>query len=314
MVVEPEPATLGDADGSAMVLGEALVDLVLAGDGSITAGIGGAPFNAARAAARLGAAVAFAGAVSTDAFGEQIMAALDHDRVDPGAVTRTDAPTTLALAHVDESGAASYRFYTAATSVPRYVPVDTTGAMLVTGGLALALDPLADRVVEAVAAARFVVCDINCRPSVIDDWSSYLNRVMRVVSSSTVIKASDDDLAVLWPERPLEACLDDLLERGASVVIITRGDQPILARSTSAGVIEVPVRAVDVVDTIGAGDAFVGGLIARLGDGRNAAMHLGSADGLAALIGDAAEIAAAACTRRGADPPYRHELSARWAQ
>ncbi len=297
-----------------MVLGEALVDLVLAGDGSITAGVGGAPFNAARAAARLGAAVSFAGAVSSDGFGEQIMSALNGDRVDTSAVVRTDAPTTLALAHIDGTGAATYRFYTAATSVPGYVPVDTTGAMLVTGGLALALDPLADRVVDAVAAARFVVCDINCRPAVIDEWSSYLNRVMRVVSSSTVIKASDDDLAVLWPERPLEACLDDLLERGASVVIITRGSEPVLARSAGSDVIEVPVPAVDVVDTIGAGDAFVGGLIARLGDGRNAAAHLGDADGLAALIGDAAEVAAVACTRRGADPPYRTELSARWAQ
>ena len=311
----PTPAPLG-RDG-AMVLGEALVDLVSADDGSITAVVGGAPFNVARSAARLGASAGFAGAVSTDAFGEQIMSALQADLVDTSAVVRTDAPTTLALAQLGPGGEATYRFYTEATSVPDYIPPNTTGTLLVTGGLALVLDPLADRVVEAVTAAEFVVCDINCRPAAVGDWRAYLNRVMRVVSASSIIKVSDDDLAVLWPDRPIRAGLDDLLERGASVVIVTRGAEPVIARSIGSELIEVPVPAVDVVDTIGAGDAFVGGLVARLAEATAAGRVLGEwlndTDELVTLIGDAAEVSAVVCTRRGADPPSRAELSSRWA-
>jgi len=311
----PTPAPLG-RDG-AMVLGEALVDLVSADDGSITAVVGGAPFNVARSAARLGASAGFAGAVSTDAFGEQIMSALQADLVDTSAVVRTDAPTTLALAQLGPGGEATYRFYTEATSVPDYIPPSTTGTLLVTGGLALVLDPLADRVVEAVTAAEFVVCDINCRPAAVGDWRAYLNRVMRVVSASSIIKVSDDDLAVLWPDRPIQAGLDDLLERGASVVIVTRGAEPVIARSIGSELIEVPVPAVDVVDTIGAGDAFVGGLVARLAEATAAGRVLGEwvndTDELVTLIGDAAEVSAVVCTRRGADPPSRAELSSRWA-
>ncbi len=311
----PTPAPLG-RDG-AMVLGEALVDLVAAADGSITAVVGGAPFNVARSAARLGASAGFAGAVSTDAFGEQIMSALQADLVDTSAVVRTDAPTTLALAQLGPGGEATYRFYTEATSVPDYIPPSTTGTLLVTGGLALVLDPLADRVVEAVTAAEFVVCDINCRPAAVGDWRAYLNRVMRVVSASSIIKVSDDDLAVLWPDRPIQAGLDDLLERGASVVIVTRGAEPVIARSIGSELIEVPVPAVDVVDTIGAGDAFVGGLVARLAEATAAGRVLGEwlndTDDLVTLIGDAAEVSAVVCTRRGADPPSRAELSSRWA-
>jgi len=303
--------------GRAMVLGEALVDLVVAADGSTSAVVGGAPFNAARSAARLGAPVGFAGAVSTDTFGEQIMSALHADLVDTSAVVRTDAPTTLALAQVDTGGAATYRFYTEATSVPEYIPPDTAGTLVITGGLSLVLDPLADRVVEAVTAAEFVVCDINCRPAAVGDWRAYLNRVMRVVAASSVIKVSDDDLAVLWPERSIRAGLDDLLERGASVVIVTRGAEPVIARSVGSELIEVPVPAVEVVDTIGAGDAFVGGLVARLTEaaaaGRALEEWLADPDELATLIGDAAEVSAVACTRRGADAPSRAVLSSRWA-
>jgi fructokinase len=303
-----------------VVLGEALVDLVVTPQGQITASLGGAPYNVARTMARLGCAVGFAGAVSTDQFGGQIIEALRTDGVNTAAVDRCDQPTTLAIAHLDASGSASYHFYTEGTSVPGYQPPADLGhgGVLVTGGLALTLEPLADRVLAAVRGAELAVVDLNCRPSAVDDWTTYLGRIMRVIGSATVLKVSDDDLAVVWPGRPVDVCVDDLVERGASLVIVTSGAGPVIARYRSNKAITVPVPRVRVVDTIGAGDAFVGGFVTFLSDVLAAGCTRDElfsdpqmlTEGLAA----AAEVAAANCTRRGADPPHRDTLSSRWVR
>ena len=100
------------------VVGEALVDLVVAPDGSVTATLGGAPYNAARAAARLGASTRFAGALSIDRFGALLAARLEADGVDTQFGRRTERPTTLAAAELDEHGSATYRFYIDGTSAP----------------------------------------------------------------------------------------------------------------------------------------------------------------------------------------------------
>ena len=101
-----------------VVAGEALIDLVLAVDGSVSAKLGGGPFNVARTLGRLGAEVSFLGTISTDRFGTQLFDQLHADRVDPVATVRTDSPTTLAAAELDPTGSARYRFYFNGTSAP----------------------------------------------------------------------------------------------------------------------------------------------------------------------------------------------------
>ena len=101
-----------------LVAGEALVDLVPAADGTLSPYPGGGPFTTARALARLGRPVAFAGRLSTDRFGERMAAMLAADGVAADATERTGDPTTLALAEIDAAGAATYRFYTEGTSAP----------------------------------------------------------------------------------------------------------------------------------------------------------------------------------------------------
>jgi fructokinase len=98
------------------VVGEALVDLVVTADGAITATTGGAPLNVARACARLGTPVSLVAAVSTDRFGQRLMADLAADGVDTGHIQRTERPTTLAIAELDAVGAATYQFYLEGTS------------------------------------------------------------------------------------------------------------------------------------------------------------------------------------------------------
>lgn len=313
------------------VVGEALVDLVIEPDGQVEAALGGAPFNAARAAARLGADVQFGGALSRDRFGQMLADQLSEDGVDV-AGPRTDEPTTLAAAELDASGAAEYRFYFDGTSAPCLHPTDLAPVgtapsggpgelrddhhdVFFTGGLGLVLQPMADTIVQIVAdlpATTMVVFDINCRPKIIENRDEYRGRVDEVAARSDIVKVSDDDLAYLLPEvGPIDAARR-LLDVGARSVLVTAGSST-TSIVTAAGVVEVPVPALQspVVDTIGAGDTFGGGLVAWW-----ASAGLGRDDVAPEPLTHAVEAAHAAAavvvTRRGADPPLRSELDDDW--
>ncbi len=299
------------------VVGEALVDLVIDPDGSVVAALGGAPYNTAIAAARLGAEVEFAGTLSTDRFGGLLAGRLFADGVRLAAA-RTELPTTLAAAELDQSGAASYRFYIAGTSAPA-LTLDGVRAgpaeIFFTGALGLVLQPMADTVLELVAArseSTMVVCDVNCRPKVVDDKSAYVGRVERLMNSTDLVKVSDDDLRYLYPDAASVDGARQLLELGPSAVLVTAGSSITLI-VTGDGVIEVPVPplAEPVVDSIGAGDTFGGGLLAWW-----SLSGLGRADIDHANLQSAVEAAHAAAgvvvTRRGADPPRRSDLPVDW--
>jgi fructokinase len=299
------------------VAGESLIDLVIAPDGSVVAKLGGAPFNTARAAARLGAPVTFVGAMSTDRFGSMLAAQLDLDGV-AVAAGRTDLPTTLAAAELDESGAASYRFYIEGTSAPALVPGDVgvvEPGILFTGGLGLVLQPMADTVlglIENADASTLVVVDINCRPKIISDRDSYLVLVRRALARADLVKVSDDDLAYLDPGADSIDAARRLLHDGPRVVLVTAGAEG-TSIVTSDGVIEVPVGqlAGPVVDTIGAGDTFGGGLVAwwhAAGLGRDGMTH----EALVQAVRAAHAAAAVVVTRPGADPPNRTDLPDDW--
>jgi hypothetical protein len=153
------------------VVGEALVDLVVAPDGAITATPGGAPFNVARACARLGMPVSLIAAISTDRFGRRLTADLAADGVDDTYVQRREQPTTLALADVDPSGGVTYRFYLDGTSAPTVTATDLPAGTraLVAGGLGVAVEPMASAVEQMVVESGdnvLVLVDINYqRPS-----------------------------------------------------------------------------------------------------------------------------------------------------
>jgi fructokinase len=304
--------------GMITVAGEALVDLVIDPDGAVAAALGGAPFNTARAAARLGAPVSFVGTLSRDRFGTMMADQLAADGVTLGA-DRTDLPTTLAAAELDASGAASYRFYIAGTSAPALSPDGVhTGSseILFTGGLGLVLDPMAATIadmVERVPGSTMVIFDINCRPKVIERRDEYVARVDGVLQRTDIVKVSDDDLAYLLPGvEPLDAARR-LLDRGACAVLVTAGAEGTsIVTGESSVDIPVPALAAPVVDTIGAGDTFGGGLMAWW-----VASGLDRDDiteaNLISAVRAAHAAAAVVVTRRGADPPRRDELPADWA-
>jgi fructokinase len=300
-----------------LVGGEALVDLVLGAAGELEAHTGGGPFNTARTAGRLEQPVAYLGRLSTDRLGARLREELRADGVALDAVVATEDPTTLALAEIDERGAASYRFYVEGTSAPGLTVADALGALpagvaaLHVGTLGLVFEPLAEAL-EAVAARLsgsgvLVAVDLNCRPAAIDDPVAYRARLERLLPRCHVVKASDDDLAWLDPGRPTLEAARALLRLGPRLVLVTRGaaGAVVVAGEHDA---EVPAPAVQVVDSIGAGDAFGGAFVAWWRERGLGAADLDTTDAVMEATRFACFVAARTCERAGASPPRLWEL------
>src|SRR3954469_3670389 len=226
------------AEDVILVGGEALFDLVYDGDENLHGHPGGAAFTTARTIGRLGQPVAYLGRLSTDRFGIRLERMLVADGVRLDAVVRTDEPTTLAMAELDETGSAGYRFYERATSAPGLTPEAALASLppavgiLHVGTLGLTLEPMAtalEAVVEELSGRALVAVDPNVRPWVIGDADGYRRRLRRVLALSDVVKVSEEDLAWLDPQRTPAAAARALLELGPKVVLLTRGADGALA-------------------------------------------------------------------------------------
>lgn len=299
-----------------VVAGEALFDLVAEGTDRLAGHPGGGPFNVARTLGRLEQPVGYLGRLSTDRFGARLRQLLIDDGVDVSTVVSTEEPTTLALAELDPTGAARYRFYAAGTSAAGLLREEALAALparvevLHVGTLGLVLEPTAtaiEAVVEQLAGRALVVVDPNCRPSIITDAAGYRARLDRVLARADMIKVSEKDVAWLDPGRdPVEAARA-LLAGGASAAVLTRGGDGAVA-ITAAGETAIPAPPANVVDTIGAGDAFGGGFVAwwrRAGRPREDLADLST---VAEATRFACLVAAKTCERPGASPPRLAEV------
>ncbi len=302
------------ADRLIVVAGEALIDLVPSTRDELAAHPGGGPFNTARTLGRLERPVAYLGRISTDRFGVRLAELLAADGVLPDAVVRTADPTTLALAELDEDGVATYRFYDAGTSAPGLTEADALAALpaaaafLHVGTLGLVLEPMAaalEALTTRLAGEALVMVDPNCRPAVAR--GGYRARLERVLALADVVKVSEEDLAWLAPGVPALDAARALLDGGPAVVLLTRGGEGAVAIGAERAV-AVPAPPVDVVDTIGAGDAFSGGWLAYWADHGLGRAELARADAVLAATRFACLVAALTCARPGASPPRRAEL------
>lgn len=299
-----------------VVAGDALVDLIVRPDGELVPVGGGGPYNAARAIARLGVPCSWIGGLSADRFGRMLEAALVADGVSLDLAQRTDLPTTLALAELDESGAATYRFYTEGTSAPAVHPGPLAVGLpagtraVLTGTLGFVLEPMATTL-EAWALGLPdvvpVMIDPNCRPSITRDPDGYRARLGRVLARADIVKASSEDLEFLRPGTTAVEAVAWIGSLGPRVVLVTDGGRPVTVH-VSGAVHTVPSPPVQVVDTVGAGDTFGGAFLACL-------VHEGLtresvADEAAVLLATRFAVRASAfvCGRAGAQPPTLDEL------
>jgi fructokinase len=302
-----------------VVGGEALVDLVE--DGVLLRPVpGGGPFNTAIALGRLGLPTAFFGALSRDGYGSLLAGLLADAGVDTSLVRRSDAPTPIALVHRHDGGANSYTFHLTGTSfadlpedaIPR-LPEDAVAVHV--GTLALAIQPPArtyEALLEREAGRRPIVLDPNVRPPVFGSQQAYRDRFERLAALATVVKMSDGDAGWIYPGADLESVLERVLALGPRLVAITLGADGAIAASAD-GHARVAGIAVDVSDTVGAGDSFGAALLASLVE--HGALAPGAAPALDGLLlqtalGFAVVASAITCTRTGAVPPSRAEIDA----
>jgi fructokinase len=296
------------------VVGEILVDLIEDPPGHPVAYPGGSPANVAVELARLGRPVQLLTQLSDDPYGQRLRTHLRDHNVELAPGSLLDCPrTSTARTSLSPDGQASYTFDIAWRSFAAAATgwADPAVACLHTGSLATMLAPGADDVAAIVRAARqtsMVSFDPNVRASLVDDVSSARRRVESLVAESDIVKASLEDLAWLYPGRPAQEVGRDWLARGGELVVITMGGEGAWA-CTAQREAAVGAYPVAVVDTVGAGDAFTAGLLCALDQaGLLGVAHragLGGIDDVALteVLAFAARVAAAACGRRGANPP-----------
>lgn len=303
-----------------VVAGEALIDL--APDGQLLAPLpGGSPYNVAVGLARLGAAVSYLGGLSSDGFGQLLADHLRTEGADLSLASWTDAPTTLAVVHLDDDGHASYGFYLAATSAASLeqadLPALPDGAALHVSMGAVGLETLPagrtlTHLLHRERGRRFLSFDPNIRPSaILGTAAGYARLVDELVADLSLVKVSDEDIALVRPGRDPVEVARDWAGTGPAMVVVTRGPDGAVAVRAQGEPIEVPGEVVEVVDTVGAGDAFTSGLLSWLDEHEllsDGALRSLDAAGVAAALRHARHVAAITCTRPGSDPPRATEL------
>ena len=302
-----------------VVAGEALVDLLIDSGTNVHAVLGGGPFNAARTIGRLGHPCRFVGRLSSDRFGAALAASLAADGTEVVVQDLAGEPTTLASAELNEFGAAAYRFYLDGTSAPKLTTEHLRRACLGdadavhVGSLALVLEPMASALLgwlREAPADVVVMVDLNCRPQALGDHHRYRTNLHNFVSCAHVVKASREDVSFLYPHDSPESGAARLLCAGADVVLLTDADRPTLV-VTANGSRTVPVPTVTVVDTVGAGDSFGAAFLTWWVETGRRVKELSVLDDLELAVTLGNEVSTITCTRSGADPPRRDELT-RW--
>lgn len=313
-----------DAPGPAdttevLVVGEALVDIVQRPDGSSARHPGGSPANVALGLARLGHLVRFATRTGTDEDGDSVRAHLRGDGVVLTDGSTVEGRTSTATAVLDEQGAASYVF----DLVWELADVGVGAAGHVhTGSIAANLLPGAEQVRDLLPQAReraTTSYDPNLRPRIIGTPEQERPGVEALVAVSDVVKSSDEDLEWLYPGEPVEQVALRWAAAGPSLVVVTRGSEGASAwlSADPAATITAEPRRVTVQDTVGAGDAFMSGLISGLldqgllgGPGQRAALAAAGAEQVRTALRRATLTSSITCERPGADPPTRAEIAA----
>lgn len=300
-------------DHQILVAGEALIDLFPATSGPIadaetlTRRAGGAPANVAVALARLGHPPLLWARLGDDPFGDHLADVLADNGVREALLERDpELKTAHTLVGEDDEGDQSFTFFADETATFAMQPGTVSGETLESvewvhvGGVTLHTEPSRSATLALMERAADHGCTVSFDPNTRADlWperSVLVETLERALELADVVKTDQDDLSVLIEAADEEALAEDLLERGPHTVMLTRGSEGAMARaseeapwgpaSTAFGGYEV-----DVVETTGAGDAFVAGSIAGF---------LSECSSLAETVRYASAVGALATTATGA--------------
>ena len=309
---------------SVLVIGEALVDVVHGINGEIKNIPGGSPANTAVALARLGTKTYMKARTSSDKFGAEIRNYLINQNVNLDYSLVVDSPSSVIDAFIQKDGSAKYEanLNGAAdygwTFAELNQEIDPDIQIIQLGSLTSYIEPGATNVEKWFAQLRqsnkyLLTFDPNIRhPLHGQSEGDVRSRAKKLASLSHVVKASDEDLNWIFSNNDPKDSALKMIESGASLVVVTLGKQGAFAVNKKYEFVEVLAKEIDVIDTIGAGDTFAAALITQLLENswinENALEKLSSTD-LTAILTNCALAATITCSRQGANPPHRHEVT-----
>ncbi|HHA1516475.1 aminoimidazole riboside kinase [Enterobacter bugandensis] len=291
------------------VLGDAVVDLLPDGEGKLLQCPGGAPANVAVGIARLGGKSAFIGRVGDDPFGRFMAKTLADERVDVKHMRLDPAHrTSTVVVDLDDHGERSFTFMVRPSAdlflEPADLPTFSAGEWLHVCSIALSAEPSRSATFQAMDAIRKaggnVSFDPNIRPDLWPDENALRRCLEQALQSADVVKLSVEELAFLTGDADVREGLNTLMQRcPARLVLVTQGKEGVIAWHQGA-VKHYPATPVQCVDTTGAGDAFVAGLLYGLAAGQE----------LVPAIDLAQRCGALATTAKGAMTalPWQHDL------
>jgi fructokinase len=305
------------------ILGEALIDFKSTGALAFQGFIGGSSLNVATATSRLGQATTFLTQISSDLFGASLREHMTKNGIDTSHVLQSDGHTTLAFVE-ERNGQAHFSFMNSRAADTMYDPqprpiLPNNLKFMQFGSISLLTDPTSSSITEIIGKHRSslnhnvtVVFDPNCRPALTPDLEGYKRKLRNWLRLAHVVKVSDQDLGWLEPDKALDDVAAEWISQGPSVVIITRGEHGSSLYRAGHERLQVPTPKVSVIDTVGAGDTYTAGLMVSLlehGHERAEQLAMHSDQTWLEVMQFAAQAAAINCTRAGANPPTRAEVS-----
>ncbi|MBK8453048.1 MAG: carbohydrate kinase [Thiofilum sp.] len=281
---------------------------------------GGSPFNVAIGLARLNTPVALLTGLSNDFLGQRLKSVLEQEQVNTQYLIPKSAPTTLGFIEHGADGVPHYAFYGNGAADRVLTTRDTqinlaSVTALHFGSYTTVTEPTADSFLSLAQSAMgkcLISYDPNIRPTVEPNMDIWRNRFMQFSACANLLKISDEDLNLLYPDADPKQKAQEWLARGVDLVLVTRGSKGVWAFNKEHFV-EVATPNITVVDTVGAGDTFQAATLYSLQNIQ--ALTSGSLARLARqdledICQFAAKAAAITCTRRGADLPRLKEIIA----
>ena len=278
---------------------------------------GGSIYNTAIALGRLGAPVSYFGGLSTDFFGDGLIAGLKESHVDirPAKIQALD--TTLALVKLVD-GQARYIFIDAASAGRMVTKKDLpklpkSFAALHFGSISLIPEPCGgafEALMKRETKTRVISLDPNIRPTLIKSKREHMARLNRLIAMADILKISDEDVHWMTGHHDHAKAAKAWLKKGPKIVAITRGGEGVEIYTKAYSFTQQAPKVV-IADTVGAGDTFTAGFLATLlkdGNLTKKALAAIREDDVRHAADFAARAAAVTCTRPGANPPWAREM------
>ncbi len=309
-----------------VICGEALIDIFVESNNQasseqfpLQACVGGSPFNVAIGLARLKQPASLLTGLSDDMFGSRLRDVLTAEGVSQNLIVNKALPTTVAFVEKDQNGVPSYSFYGEGTA-DRTLTIEDVDleigepTAIHLGSYSIVSQPTADTLLVLVnkySGKSLISLDPNIRAIVEPDMKIWRERVEKLVQLSDMVKVSDEDLELMYPNSRPEDIIEKWLATGLSIIVLTRGSNGSTLWSQKAKVnCETP--NVKVVDTVGAGDTYQAALLFKINElvksDKNNWQEKLTENELRNIGNYCASAAAITCSRQGANLPSQNEI------